>query len=93
MTAHRLRLILIITFAALVLGVASIVALAAAAGPHAQREGCLTSRRKGNGGRSVDAGTLRGRANVVADAQAWSAIGSRSPASHVHDWSELLLFR
>jgi Sulfocyanin (SoxE) domain len=33
MTAHRLRLILIITFAALVLGVASTVALAAAVGP------------------------------------------------------------
>ena len=33
MTAQRLRLILIITFAALVLGVASTVALAAAVGP------------------------------------------------------------
>ena len=33
MTGQRLRLILIITFAALVLGVASTVALAAAVGP------------------------------------------------------------
>jgi hypothetical protein len=33
MTAQRLRLILIITFAALVLGVASTVALAVAVGP------------------------------------------------------------